>query len=114
MKHSPAFLKLVQDTKKNITEVTIQAIADRLKSGDTFHLVDTREDGEWQNGHITGAIHLGKGIIERDIENTIPDKQADIVLYCGGWFSFRLGGEIASKDGIYQCEVHGWGDAWVA
>ena len=99
MKHSPEFLKLVEDAKKNIRETTVGVVAERLERGDTFHLVDVREDNEWKNGRARGAIHLGKGIIERDIETKIPDKHAEIVLYCGGGFRSALAAEALQKMG---------------
>ena len=99
MKHSPAFLELVNAAKRNIRETTVPAVAERLQKGETFHLVDTREDDEWRAGHIRGAIHLGKGVIERDIEAKIPDKEAEIILYCGGGFRSALAAEALQKMG---------------
>ena len=99
MKHSPGFLKLVDDAKRNIRETTVSAVAKRLEQGETFHLVDTREDDEWRAGHIRGAIHLGKGVIERDIEAKIPGKNDEIILYCGGGFRSALAAEALAKMG---------------
>jgi rhodanese-related sulfurtransferase len=99
MKHSPGFLKLVDDAKRNIRETTVSAVAKRLDQGETFHLVDTREDDEWRAGHIRGAIHLGKGVIERDIEAKIPGKNDEIILYCGGGFRSALAAEALAKMG---------------
>lgn len=99
MKHSPGFLKLVDDAKRNIRETTVPVVAERMQRGETFHLVDTREDDEWRAGHIRGAIHLGKGVIERDIEAKIPGKDDEIILYCGGGFRSALAAEALQKMG---------------
>ena len=116
MKHSKHFLALVEDTKRRIRETNIAAIWARITRGETFHLVDVREDNEWAKGHLPGAIHLGKGIIERDIEHTIPDQDAEIVLYCGGGYRSALAAEalqrmgyrnVISMDGGYR----GWVEA---
>lgn len=116
MKHSKAFLALVNDVKRRIKEIDIATIRARLASGDKFHLVDVREDNEWERGHLPGATHLGKGIIERDIEETIPDLNAEIVLYCGGGFRSALAADalqrmgythVISMDGGYR----GWVEA---
>jgi rhodanese-related sulfurtransferase len=88
--HARGFLKLVQAAKKNVTECTVQDVKTRLDRKEPFHLVDVREDREWDAGHLPGAIHLSKGIIERDVEKTIPDTSAPIVLYCGGGFRSAL------------------------
>lgn len=98
-KHSPAFLKLINDTRPHVRETTVPVIAARLQRGETFHLVDVREDDEWRAGRARGAIHLGKGVIERDIECEIPDKDAEIVLYCGGGFRSVLAAEALQKMG---------------
>lgn len=97
--HSPEFLKIVNDSKKRIKEIDFRDIKKRLDAGEKFILVDTREDNEWQRGHIPNAIHLGKGIIERDIEAAIPDKSAPLVLYCGGGFRSALAAENLQKMG---------------
>ncbi|MGC2417949.1 MAG: rhodanese-like domain-containing protein, partial [Candidatus Acidiferrales bacterium] len=81
--HSEAFLKLVQDTKKRVKEEDFRETKKRLDAGEKIVLIDTREESEWSRGHIPGAVHLSKGIIERDIEKTVPDKDATVVLYCG-------------------------------
>jgi len=90
MKHSPAFLKLVEDTKQQIREVHIAAVRKKLDAGEYFHFIDVREDHEFAQDHAKGAIHLGRGILERDIESLIPDNRAEIVLYCGGGFRSAL------------------------
>lgn len=97
--HEPGFLALVNDAKKRIKEANYREIKKRLDTGEKMILVDTREDNEWARGHIPGAIHLGKGIIERDIEKTIPDKHAPLVLYCGGGFRSALAADNLQKMG---------------
>ena len=99
MKHSPAFLKLVDDAKSRIKQTSPEEIMNRLGEKESFWLVDVREDHEWEKGHIAGAIHLGKGVIERDIEKAIPDKNMVIVLYCGGGFRSALSAESLQKMG---------------
>ncbi len=115
-KHSSRFLALVNDVKPRIRETTVQEIKQRLDRGEKFHLIDVREDGEWAAGHIPGASHLGKGVIERDIEREIPDLAADIVLYCGGGFRSALAADalqnmgyanVVSMDGGWR----GWCEA---
>ena len=88
--HAQGFLKLVHEAKKQVTECTVHDVKERLDRNEPFHLVDVREDREWDAGHLPGAIHLGKGIIERDVEKTIPDTAAPLVLYCGGGFRSAL------------------------
>lgn len=97
--HSPAFLNIVNDAKKRIKEANFRDIKKRLDAGEKMILVDTREDNEWAKGHIPGAIHLGKGVIERDVEKTIPDKNATLVLYCGGGFRSALAADNLQKMG---------------
>ena len=97
--HPEGFLKLVRDAKSRIKEEGFRETKKRLDAGERIILVDTREDAEWARGHIPGAIHLGKGIIERDIEKTVPDKEAQIVLYCGGGFRSALAAENLQKMG---------------
>ncbi|MGK7912416.1 MAG: rhodanese-like domain-containing protein [Synechococcus sp.] len=97
--HSPAFLALVTAAKANIREYSIDDIRDRQQKGDLFVLVDVREESEWQRGHIVGAVHLGKGILERDLEALYPDKTTDLVLYCGGGYRSALAAEAAQKMG---------------
>jgi rhodanese-related sulfurtransferase len=99
MKHSPGFLALVNDAKQRVREVTIDEVRGRQERGERFHLVDVREDSEWQAGHIVGATHLGKGVIERDIETVIPDHDADLVLYCGGGYRSALAADALQKMG---------------
>lgn len=88
--HSSRFLDIVNATRPQITECTVQDVVDRRAAGDTFHLVDVREESEFAASHVPGAIHLGKGVIERDIEKAIPSTADSIVLYCGGGFRSAL------------------------
>lgn len=99
MDHSPGFLKSVDDAKSRVRENTPEDVKRKQDAGESFHFVDVREDNEWQKGHAAGAIHLGKGIIERDIEKTIPDHDAQIVLYCGGGFRSALAADALQKMG---------------
>ena len=99
MQHSNAFQKLVNDAKTRVRECNVQEVKKRLDVGEKFYLVDTREESEWARGHLPGAIHLSKGIVERDIEQKIPDKSAPIVLYCGGGFRSALAGDNVQKMG---------------
>ena len=98
-KHSPAFLEIVNSAKANIKETDVATIAERLSRGESFLLYDVREDNEWQKAHIVGAVHVGKGIIERDIEKFVEDKDTEIVLYCGGGFRSALAADNVQKMG---------------
>ncbi len=112
--HAPRFLKLVDDAKHGIREVTITDIKPRLDRSDRFHLVDVREDSEWAAGHLPRAIHMGKGVIERDIERFIPDTNAEIVLYCGGGFRSALAAESLAKMGYANvASMDGGFRAWM-
>ena len=99
MHHSTGFLNLVNDAKSRVRETTPEVVRRRQETGDPFHLVDVREDTEWERGRALGSIHLGKGIIERDIERAIPDRDAEIVLYCGGGFRSALAADTLAKMG---------------
>ena len=99
MKHSEGFLKLVNDRKERIREVTVEETQERLTANPAAKLVDVREDNEWNTAHAAGAIHLGKGIIERDIEVTIPDKGAEVILYCGGGYRSALAADVLQEMG---------------
>ncbi len=101
MAHNPGFLKMVADAKQKVAETTVEEVKKRLDAGEKFHFVDVREDGEWAAGRAKGAVHIGKGVIERDIETQIPDKSACIILYCGGGFRSALAAEAMQKMG-YQ------------
>jgi rhodanese-related sulfurtransferase len=104
MDHSPGFLKLVAEAKKNIREISVADARARLAANPKLVLLDVREDHEWQAGHATGATHLGKGILERDLENRYPDPATEIIMYCGGGFRSALTCDAAQKMG-YQ-NVH--------
>src|SRR5262245_55173906 len=97
--HSPRFLQLVTEVKSRVKETTVDAIKARLDRGDKFILIDVREESEYAKDHIPGAKHLGKGVIERDIETAVPDTGADIVLYCGGGFRSALAADNLQKRG---------------
>lgn len=99
MAHSPEFLKIVNDAKSRIKETNPEEVKTRIDKGEKVLLVDTREDNEWENGHIAGAVHLGKGIIERDIESQFQDKNKEIILYCGGGFRSALSADNLQKMG---------------
>ena len=99
MKHSEGFLKLVNDSKSRIREVTVDETRQRMQSNDGVRLIDVREDNEWNAAHASGAEHLGKGIIERDIEATIPDKATELILYCGGGFRSALATDVLQRMG---------------
>lgn len=97
--HSPAFLALVNEAKSEIREMNVEQYRKMCDAGEDHVLIDVREDGEWSAGHAAGAIHLGKGIIERDIEKTVPDKSARMVLYCGGGYRSALAAAALKKMG---------------
>ena len=99
MKHAAGFLKLVNDAKTRVKETNVPEVKKRLDAGEKFVLVDTREGNEWARGHLPGAVHLCKGIIERDIEAAVPDKSAEIILYCGGGFRSALAADNLQKMG---------------
>jgi rhodanese-related sulfurtransferase len=99
MEHTSGFLNLVNDAKSRIKEVSVEQTRERLSSNRSAILMDVREDNEWNAGHAREAIHLGKGILERDLEKTIPDKNAEIIMYCGGGFRSALTADAAQKMG---------------
>ncbi|HEY3579446.1 MAG TPA: rhodanese-like domain-containing protein [Pyrinomonadaceae bacterium] len=99
MKHSEGFLKLVDDAKSRVREVSVAETQQRMRDDNNVKLIDVREDHEWDDAHAAGAIHLGKGIIERDIEATVPDKDTELILYCGGGFRSALAGDELQKMG---------------
>jgi rhodanese-related sulfurtransferase len=112
-KHNPGFLALVNDAKSRVKEVDIEQYQKMPRDGHV--LIDTREDNEWQAGHAAGAIHLGKGIIERDIETEIPDKSTTLVLYCGGGFRSALVADALQKMGYKNAiSLDGGWRAWNA
>jgi len=97
--HNEAFLALVADAKSRVQQIDIGEYQRKVKAGEKFLLVDVREDNEWAAGHAQGAVHLGKGIIERDIETKVPDKDTELVLYCGGGFRSALVADALQKMG---------------
>lgn len=99
MDHSPGFLALVNDAKQRVTEVTVAAARARLAANPKAILIDVREDHEWNGGHAAEAVHLGKGILERDLEKLYPDKNTEIIMYCGGGFRSALTCDAAQKMG---------------
>jgi rhodanese-related sulfurtransferase len=99
MKHSAGFLAIVADAKTRVTECTIADVKARLERGERFELIDVREDAEWAIDRAAGARHIGRGVLERDVETLIPDKAAPIVLYCGGGFRSALAADNLQKMG---------------
>jgi rhodanese-related sulfurtransferase len=97
--HPEGFLKLVKEAKTRIKEEDFRDIKKKLDAGEPMIIIDTREDNEWARGHIPNAVHLGKGVIERDIEKAIPDKDATLVLYCGGGYRSALAADNLQKMG---------------
>ena len=115
MQHSERFLALVNDAKTRIREITVGEVANDIADGNEFALIDTREESEWNAAHAAGARHMGKGIIERDIEAAIPDVDAKIVLYCGGGYRSALAADTLQQMGyrnVYSL-AGGW-RAWKA
>ena len=99
MQHAPGFLKLVNDAKQRVHETTVDEVKAKLDEGEKFVLIDVREESEYAKDHLPGALHLGKGIIERDIEQRVPDPATPIVLYCGGGFRSALSADNLQKMG---------------
>ncbi len=99
MIHSKGFLKVVDDAKTRVAEITVEEVRRRQERGESFEFVDVREDSEWIAGRAAASIHLGRGIIERDIESKIPQKDAEIVLYCGGGYRSALAADMLQKMG---------------
>jgi rhodanese-related sulfurtransferase len=97
--HAPEFLKLVTDAKSRVKECTVDDVKKRLDAGDKFVLVDVREESEYAAGHVPGAVHIGKGVIERDIEAKLPDPATPLVLYCGGGYRSALAADAVQKMG---------------
>jgi rhodanese-related sulfurtransferase len=116
MPHSGQFMKLVTAAKTKVKETNVAEVKRRIDAGENFMLIDVREDNEWAQGHLPGALHLGKGIIERDIEQRVPQTDAKLVLYCGGGFRSALAAENLQKMGYTNVEsmdggFRGWRDA---
>lgn len=99
MQHSARFLKIVDDAKSRIKQTTVDEVKNRLDQSEKFMLVDVREESEFANDHLPGAVHLGRGVIERDIEARVPDLNAPMVLYCGGGFRSALAADNLQKMG---------------
>lgn len=112
MKHSEGFLKLVNGAKSRIREVTVDETKERMKANNSVRLIDVREDNEWQAAHAAGAEHLGKGIIERDIEERVPEKDTRIILYCGGGFRSALAADVLQQLGYTN--VYSMAGGWKA
>ena len=111
--HPPRFLKIVDDARSRVRETNVDEVKKRLDRGDKFMLVDVREESEYAKDHLPGAIHLGKGVIERDIEARVPDLKAEMVLYCGGGFRSALAADNLQKMGYTNVismdgGVRGW------
>jgi len=99
MDHSPGFLKIVADAKTRVREITLEQTAAWLKQNPNVVLLDVREDSEWNSGHAVGAVHLGKGVLERDLEKLVPDSTTEIIMYCGGGYRSALACDAAQKMG---------------
>ncbi len=114
MKHSPGFLQLVTAAKRGIRECTVADVKARLDRGDRFALIDVREESEFAGGRAPGARHIGRGVLERDVEALIPDPEADIVLYCGGGYRSALAAESLQKMGYRRViSMDGGYRAWL-
>lgn len=110
MKHTEGFLKVVDDAKTRVREIDVSAALERMKSG--AKLIDVREDNEWERGHALGAEHMGRGIIERDIETSVPDHDAELILYCGGGYRSALAADNLQRMGYTN--VHSLAGGWKA
>ena len=99
MQHAEAFLRLVQDAKSRIREVSVASVREKLMRHQSLYFIDIREDHEWSQGHAEGAVHLGKGIVERDIEALVPDPEDEIILYCGGGYRSVLSADALQRMG---------------
>jgi rhodanese-related sulfurtransferase len=115
MAHAPKFLSIVNDAKKRVKETNVADVKRRMDAGENFTLIDVREESEWASGHLPGAIHLGKGIIERDVEQRIPATDAKLILYCGGGFRSALAADNLQKMGYSNVEsMDGGWKGWLA
>ena len=110
MKHSPGFLAIVDDAKARVKEVSIADTQARMASGARVRVIDVREESEWAAGHVAGAEYIGKGVIERDIEGKVPDKQEEVILYCGGGYRSLLAGDALRQMGYTN--VASMADGW--
>jgi rhodanese-related sulfurtransferase len=114
MAHASHFLKLVHDAKTRVKETNVAEVKRRMDAGEKFLLVDVREDNEWAKGHLPGAVHMGRGIIERDVETKVPDPAAKLILYCGGGFRSALSADNLQKMGYTNVEsMDGGWKGWV-
>jgi rhodanese-related sulfurtransferase len=114
LKHSPGFLKIVDDAKSRVRELNVEEARKQLQSGKA-RLIDVREESEWEAGHALGAQHIGKGVIERDIEQKVPDKNSELILYCGGGFRSALSADNLQKMGYTNvASMSGGWRAWQA
>ena len=116
MKHASRFLALVKDAKSRVKETTVDEVQQRLEGGERLTIIDVREESEFDQGHIPGAVHLGKGIIERDIERMFPEVNAELILYCGGGFRSALAADNLGKMGYTNVismdgGMRGWREA---
>ncbi|MEZ5523525.1 MAG: rhodanese-like domain-containing protein [Pseudomonadales bacterium] len=116
MEHPPRFLAICEDARTRIEETDVETVKARLERGDDFLLIDTREDREWNKGHLPGAIHIGKGVIERDIEAKVPELDREMILYCGGGYRSALAADNLIKMGYTRAismdgGFRGWKDA---
>ena len=111
--HSPRFLKIVENAKQRIREVSVDDVKTKLDRGEKFVLVDVREESEWAKDHLPGAIHLGKGVIERDVEQRVSDLNAPVVLYCGGGYRSALAADNLQQMGYRNVlSMHGGIREW--
>lgn len=113
MQHSPRFLKIVDDARSRIKETTVDEVKQKLDSGEKFTLIDVREESEFAKDHLPGALHMGKGVIERDVESRVPDLNAPLILYCGGGYRSALAADNLQKMGYTNVismdgGVRGW------
>jgi rhodanese-related sulfurtransferase len=110
VKHSEGFLKLAEDARARVREVSVERTLERVREG--ARLIDVREDNEWERGHARGAEHMGRGVIERDIEHAIPDHDAELILYCGGGYRSALAADNLQRMGYTN--VHSMAGGWKA
>ena len=114
MKHSEAFLRLVNESRARIRETSVPEIRRRMDAGEKFTLVDIREESEWARGHLPGAVYIGRGVIERDVEGRFPDKSTELVLYCGGGFRSALAADNLQRMGYTNvCSMDGGWRGWL-
>jgi len=115
MAHSEKFLALVKEAKKRVKETNVEEVKRRMDGGEKLTMVDVREESEWAQGHLPGAIYLGKGVIERDIEQRVPDTNTKLILYCGGGFRSALAADNLQKMGYTNVEsMDGGWKGWVS